>query len=132
MNDVDFVKGSLKMLEIPIDIRYDFSVTGNTVLFASVGASSYFFPHENTNYYFNFFGREGYRNFKYCDKGSDLFSAINLSLGVEAGINNSLSLLLAPYVKVPTGNIGFGEIKMNSVGINFGLKYAPVLSRKRH
>jgi len=128
---VDFVKGSMNMLEIPLNLRYDFSVTGNTLFFASAGVSSYLMLNQRSDYYFNFFNRAASRRFNYPEKNVYLLSAVNLSLGVETGISNSLSLMVAPYVKVPARSIGFGEIKMNSVGINFALKFAPVISRKR-
>jgi hypothetical protein len=52
-------------------------------------------------------------------------------MGAEAGISNSFSLLIAPYVKIPTRNIGFGQVSLSSVGIDFALRFAPVISRKR-
>jgi len=131
MHNVDFVKGSFNMLEIPLNLRYDFSVTGSTLFFASAGFSSYLLTNENSNYYFNWYGREDCRSFNYSNNHNYLFSSINLSLGVETGISNSMSLLIAPYVKIPSRNIGFGQVQMNSVGINFALKFAPVISRKR-
>ena len=131
LHNVDFVKGSFNMLEIPLNLRYDFSVTGNTVFFASAGLSSFFFASESCNYYFSNYGREDSKGFHYPKHENSLFTTANLSLGVEAGISNSLSLLVAPYMKIPTRNMGFGQIQMNSVGINFALKFTPVLSRKR-
>ena len=131
MHNVDFVKGTFNMLEIPLNLRYDFSVTGNTVFFASAGLSSYLFTNEHCDYYYPFFGREASKGFSYPGHNNYLFSAANLSLGVEAGISNSFSLLVAPYMKIPTRNLGFGQVQMNSVGIDFSLKYTPVLSRKR-
>jgi hypothetical protein len=131
MHNVDFVKGSFNMLEIPLNLRYDFSVTGSTLFFASAGFSSYLLTNENCNYYFNWYGREVAKSFSYPNKNNYLFSSINLSLGVETGLSNSMSLLIAPYVKIPSRNIGFGQVQMNSVGINFALKFAPVISRKR-
>jgi hypothetical protein len=130
MSNVQFVTGRLDMLEIPLNLRYDFSTTGNTLFFASVGTSSYLLTSENCSYYYNLFGRIGSKEFQYS-KPDYLFSAINLSMGVETGISNSLSLLIAPYVKVPTGNIGFGQVQLSSFGIDFALKFAPVISRKR-
>jgi len=131
IHNLNFVKGSFNMLEIPLNLRYDFSVTGNTLFFASAGVSSYLLTTENTNYYINMFGREICRSFNYSDMNNYLCSSINLSLGVETGISNSLSLLIAPYVKLPSRKIGFGQVQMNSVGINFALKFAPVLSQRR-
>jgi hypothetical protein len=130
LKGVDFVKGTMTMLEIPLTLRYDFSVTGNTIFFASGGVSSYLFGTENCNYYFDFFGREACRPFQYSNKPG-LFSTASLSLGVETGISNSVSLQLAPYMKLPVSDMGFGRIRMNSVGIDFSIRYAPVLSRRR-
>ncbi len=131
LHNVDFVKGSFNMLEIPLNLRYDFSVTGSTLFFASAGFSSYLLTKENCNYYYNWYGREDAKSFSYPNRNNYLFSSINLSLGVETGLSNSLSMLIAPYVKIPSRNIGFGQVQMNSVGINFALKFAPVTSRKR-
>jgi len=132
MNNIDFVKGSFSMLEIPLNLRYDFSVTGNTLFFATAGLSSYLLPSENCNFYYtNFWPRQDSKNIHYKNEPNYLFSALDLSVGVEMGINNNLSVLVAPYVKVPVRNIGFGQIELSSVGINFILEFTPVLSRKR-
>lgn len=130
MSDVQYITGRLDMLEIPLNLRYDFSTTGNTLFFATVGTSSYLLTSENCSYYYNSYGRPASKEFQYL-KPDYLFSAINLSLGVETGISNSMSLLIAPYVKMPTRNIGFGQVQLNSFGIDFALKFAPVISRKR-
>lgn len=130
MRNVALVKGRFNMLEIPLNIRYDFSVYNNTIFFVSGGASSYLNANEKASYYFGFFGSES-KQFSYGSGNTYLFSTINLSLGVETGLSNSLSLLIAPYIKVPTGGIGFGDVRMSSVGLNVALKFAPVLSRKR-
>jgi hypothetical protein len=132
LKNVDFIKGKMNMLEIPINIRYDFSVTGNTVFFASGGVSSYLFGNERSKYYyyFNFTGREECREFQYTNK-QNILSSANLSLGVETGVSNDFSIMVAPYMKLPLSDLGFGRIRMSNVGINVGLRYAPVLSRKR-
>ena len=130
LKEVDFIKGKMNMLEIPINLRYDFSVTGNTIFFASGGVSSYLFGNERSKYYFDFFGREVCREFQYTNKQGILSSA-NLSMGVETGISNDFSIMVAPYMKLPLSDLGFGRIRMSSVGINVALRYSPVLSRKR-
>ena len=132
MHDVSFVKGTLNLYEIPLALRYDFSVAGNTAFFISGGLSSYLLTHENCDYYFDLFGRSVYQEFKYGNHNVSLFGTVDLSMGVETGLSNSLSFLIAPYMKLPTTGLGFGRIEMNSVGIDFALKYSPVLRRRRH
>ena len=128
---LDYVKGTFEMLEIPLNLRYDFSVTGSTLFFASAGVSSYLMTSENSGMYASPWGNQMYLHCPDSVQHSYLFSAINLSLGVETGLSNSLSLLIAPYMKIPTRGVGFGQVQMSSVGINFALKFSPVISRKR-
>ena len=128
---LDYVKGTFEMLEIPLNLRYDFSVTGSTLFFASAGVSSYLMTSENSSMYGDPWGYQSYQPCPATGEHSYLFSAVNLSLGVETGLSNSLSLLIAPYMKIPSRGVGFGQVQMSSVGINFALKFAPVISRKR-
>jgi Outer membrane protein beta-barrel domain len=128
---LDYVKGTFEMLEIPLNLRYDFSVSGNTLFFATAGVSSYLMASENSNMYGNPWGNPSHQACPDTTRHNYLFSAMNLSLGVETGLSNSLSLLVAPYMKIPTRGVGFGQVQMSSVGINFALKYSPVISRKR-
>jgi hypothetical protein len=128
---VNYIKGRFDMLEIPLNLRYDFSTAGSTLFFVSAGTSSYLFTNENCHYYYNFYNRPLTKGYTYTSDPNNLFSTLNLSMGAEAGISNSLSLLIAPYVKIPTRNIGFGQVSLSSVGIDFALRFAPVISRKR-
>jgi hypothetical protein len=128
---LDYVKGTFEMLEIPLNLRYDFSVTGSTLFFASAGISSYLMTSENSGMYGSPWGYQSYLPCPATGQHNYLFSAANLSLGVETGLSNSLSLLVAPYMKIPTRSVGFGQVQMSSVGINFALKFSPVISRKR-
>ena len=123
------------MMEIPLNLRYDFRLSGSTTFFISGGASSYLMTSEHSQYYFNYFGNQACLNFNKQEESKRknyLFSTVNLSMGVETGLSNSLSLLIAPYAKIPTEGMGIGQVQITSVGISFALKYAPVLSRKRH
>jgi hypothetical protein len=132
--DVDYIKGSFNMLEIPLNLRYDFSAVGNTLFFVTAGSSSYLFMHQQSTYYFPVPYNPRYltsRELTYANQPSDLFATLNLSMGVEMGISNSLSALISPYVKIPTRGIGFGQVQLSSFGLDFALRFAPVLSRKR-
>jgi len=129
---VSFVKGSFYMMEVPLNLRYDFTVAGNTFFFVSAGTSSYLMTTENANLYWQHFNRDECNSANHLPiNRTNLFSTVNLSAGVEAGLSNSLSLLIAPYMKLPTKNLGMGQVQMNSVGIDFILKWSPVTGRGR-
>jgi hypothetical protein len=132
--DVDYIKGSFNMLEVPLNLRYDFSAVGNTLFFFSAGESSYLFIQQHSTYYFPTPYNPRYltsKGFAYAHQPSDFFATLNLSMGVEMGISNSLSALISPYVKIPTRGIGVGQVQLSSFGLDFALRFAPVLSRKR-
>jgi hypothetical protein len=129
---IDYIKGTFNMLEIPLDLRYDFSSSNNALFFVSAGTSSYLFTKQNCGYYFNYNPRNIVcKDFSYTNYPNDLFATLNLSMGAEFGISNSFSALVAPYIKIPTRGIGFGQVQLNSFGIDFALRFTPVLSRKR-
>lgn len=130
--NVTFVKGSFYMMEIPLNLRYDFSIAGNTFFFISAGTSSYLMTTENANLYWRHFNTDECNSADHLPiHRTNLFSTVNLSAGVEAGLSNSMSLLIAPYMKLPTRSLGLGQVQMNSVGIDFILKWSPVTGRGR-
>jgi hypothetical protein len=130
---VNIIKGSFTMLEVPLNLRWDFNTSDNSLFFVGVGASSYLFTRQNCFYYYNFYNprTEDSKEITYHNQPGDLFASINFSAGAEFGISNSLSVLFGGYVKAPTRGIGFGQVDLTSVGLTFGLRYAPVISRKR-
>ena len=130
--NASFIKGSFYMLEIPLNLRYDFTVSGNTLFFVSGGASSYLMTSENANLYWQHFNVEMCSPMDHLPiHKTNLFSCVNLSAGVETGLTNSLSLVIAPYMKLPTQRLGLGQVQMNSVGIDFTLKWSPITSRRK-
>jgi hypothetical protein len=143
--DLDLVKGQLHMLEIPLNLRYDVNTAGNTLFYVSGGLSSYILKNENCVYYYQRFGSPrqspGSPGISYgaLPSGNDYnnknfypFATINLGVGVEAIISNSFSIQLEPYIKIPLSGVGYGQVQLNSFGINFAVKYAPLLKKSRH
>lgn len=118
------VSGECALIEIPIDIQYDFLRSGKHKFHASAGVSSYFMQHESYEYTFeepNPCGSQGWDSDK--AEGSHLFNIINFSVGYERDIGRKFSLGLAPYVKVPVKGIGWSQVRFVSIGTNFTLKY---------
>jgi hypothetical protein len=132
-NNVDYIKGSFSMLEVPLNLRYDFTTSGSTLVFISAGASSYFFTQQNCGYYYTIYSTSNLvdQHISYSNNPDNLFATLDLSIGAEVGLTNSLSFLVAPYWKIPTRSLGFGQVQLTSVGLNFALRLAPVISRKR-
>ena len=135
MVHLDFVKGNCNMLEIPLNVRYDFNRNNNTTFFVGGGLSSYLMKKENYSYFFH---NNGFRPLLYYQRSTYAtdhnywLSVLNLSIGFETKISNSFSFEAEPYMKLPLTGIGFGKVNLSSYGINLSLKFSPLLSRSRH
>lgn len=121
--DIEAIEGNCAMWDIPLNLRYDFTVKPNRRAFVSAGISSYLMTSENYDYYYLYNGYRSSKNWKTDSNSNYLFSVINLSAGKEWQIGKKLFFQAEPYLKVPVKGIGNGDIQLNSYGIIFGLKY---------
>ncbi|HVM88537.1 MAG TPA: outer membrane beta-barrel protein [Puia sp.] len=131
--DIEFVKGSFKMIEIPLNLRYDISSEDNTSFFVNAGVSSYLIQNENNNYFCHYnLGPAIWINQQPADAHQNFwFSTLNVSGGFETYLSNSISFQLEPYIKLPLKKIGAGNVSLSSYGITMGIKYSPALKKSR-
>ncbi len=115
------VDGTCNMLEIPLNVRYNFSTGPRMKWFATAGLSTYLMSHENYNYQveYNWVTEDSMWN---IHKPSQYwFSIVNLSAGFEQRVGKIGSLRLEPYVRIPLSGIGTGKLPIVSGGLNIGL-----------
>ncbi|WP_159468742.1 hypothetical protein [Dyadobacter sp. 3J3] len=118
-----------KVIEIPLNLRYDISSNERSRWFAEAGASSYYMQNEKYNY--------NYKPHTYGVKWNDwdgstgwyLLSHINASAGYEYRFSKKLSLLAEPYVRIPVKKVGFGKVDLFTTGIWFSIRYTPVFKK---
>ena len=135
IHDVEFVEASSHILEIPLNLRYDFAQEGNTSFFINGGLSSYIMKKEN--YWLFYHGNYGggfliTQDYGYNTNQMNWFPILNLSAGFETKISNSFSFQLEPYMKLPLAGIGVGNVNLTSYGINASFQFEPLLKRSRH
>lgn len=134
---IEFVDASASVIDIPLNIRYNYFSDANSTFFVNGGFSSYLMKSQNFTYYCKY----EYAGFNYQrwirpepakpPEGDYLFSMINLSTGFQTSISHSFSFQFEPYMKIPVRETGFGKVDLSSYGINISLKYAPILKRGR-
>lgn len=115
-----------KVIEIPLNLRYDLIQNNRFRIFAGAGTSSYYM--QNEKYVYNY--RPHTYNIKWYETetktGWFLLSHINLSAGYEHRISNKLSLLAEPYVKIPIKKVGYGKVDLFTAGVWLSIRYTPV------
>jgi hypothetical protein len=126
------VEGNCSMWEFPVNVRYDFLYNNKRRWFASTGLSTYLMDKEDYDAYYRWNGSGTYDQPLGTDTNSTyLFSILNLSVGMERSLGKRFSLQAEPYLKIPLRDLGMGNMRMNSYGILFTLKYNPFLKSKR-
>ena len=134
---LEYVKGNCGMWEIPLSIRYDFATTRKNSFFASLGLSSYLMKKEEYTFYMEY--NTGWGTFiapkgpySYNNGNLYLLSIASISAGMEHQFSKGFSLQVEPFMKIPLTGVGLGNLQLNSYGVSFSLRYAPVLNRTRH
>ncbi len=131
---IEYVNGAVKMLEIPLNLRYDVSRQGNSIFFVNGGLSSYLMLNQNYLYYchsYNGFGRAGWYEQDFNSPQNFWFSMVNMSAGFETSLSKLVSIQVEPYAKIPLKRVGLGNVHLSSYGVNLSIKVSPVLKRSR-
>ena len=128
---LDELNGSCWMIDIPLNLRYDFAGGKQYNFFGSAGVSTYLMDKESYTYHYMYNGSYARRNWLNENNSSHVFSILNVSAGYEKSVGKKLSVQMEPYLKVPVAGIGFGKMQMNSYGINFAIRYRPEF-KKQH
>ena len=118
------INATCKMLDIPLNIRYDITQKANNRLFVSAGFTSYIMLNEKYTYNYENPYDPKIKWRKWQGKtGPYYFSVLNLSFGYEHQVFRKLSIQAEPFVKVPIGKVGFGKVNLSTIGIFISAKY---------
>lgn len=130
---LDDLKGTCSMFDIPVNVRYDISFTNKRRFFVSTGISTYIMDNQRYKYNLYYYNNNTPypKDTSYPNNYSYLFGVLNFSAGFERAIGGHFSIQAEPYLKIPLKGMGYGNMKMNSYGIYFSLKYKPQFGSKR-
>jgi len=121
MIDID---ATCKMLDIPLNIRYDISQKPNSRWFVSTGLTTYIMLNEEYRYnYVNPSDPNIKRTSWEGKTGPYPFSVLNLSAGYERQIFKRLTFQAEPFFKTPLGKVGYGKVRLATAGVFFSVKY---------
>ncbi|MDR8391021.1 outer membrane beta-barrel protein [Aliifodinibius sp. S!AR15-10] len=109
------------ILEIPVNLKYDFLQFERSRIYASAGVSSYIMLNEK--YQFNYDQNYGGLVQSWSDKTGTThwLSNASISLGYELDILRNWSLRAEPFVKLPLKEVGWGNVELYSVGTSISL-----------
>jgi hypothetical protein len=119
---IEDATGNCKMVEMPLAVKYNFSIRKESTWFATLGISSYFMKEENYtyNYYYGTSGPVPHQK-EYKNSSTDLFSAMSISGGYIHRLGNFADVRIEPYLKLPMYGMGIGELPFLSTGLQVGI-----------
>lgn len=124
------INATCKMLDIPLNIRYDISQKKLSRWFVSVGATSYIMLNEK--YVYNYENpadpKIKWKNWE-GKTGPYYLGVLNFSMGCEYQLFRKLSVQAEPFFKLPIAQVGFGQVNLSTLGLLVSAKY-PISIRK--
>ncbi|SHI65906.1 hypothetical protein SAMN02745146_1312 [Hymenobacter daecheongensis DSM 21074] len=121
---IDEIEATCRIIDLPLNLRYDVLQRPQTALFAAVGLSSLLMRNEDYRYYYELQNQPVVRKWSLRRGSNHWLSVLNLSAGYERRLGGRWAAQAEPFVKIPLGGVGFGKVKLSSAGAFFSLKYA--------
>ncbi|MEJ6980821.1 hypothetical protein WG906_10195 [Pedobacter sp. P351] len=118
------IDASCAILEIPLQASYTLLNNSNKRISVSSGLSSYLMLKEK--YHFKYTPQSGYNDYLLEKKNANqhYFSVLSLSASYHIRPKAShVEWAIEPYVKLPLGGVGEGNVRLKSSGISLNLSY---------
>ena len=121
--NIKSIQAACKITDVPLNLQWDIVAGSRQRLFVAAGISSYFMRKEDYRYAYKRY-MPGYPWHVSLDNVNEHFFAIgNLSIGFEQFISPHFSVQVEPYLKLPLSDIGYGQVRLQSLGSWFSLNY---------
>ncbi len=119
------VDAACRIVDIPLNLRYDLWQRPRYQLFISAGLSSLLMRREQYTYDYELLYGKPVAPYSWeLDNGSQhVLKVLNLSAGYERAVGQRWTVQAEPFVKLPLAGVGFGAVRLSSAGVFFSLKY---------
>ena len=121
--EVMSLNGTSNLIEIPLQVKFNFSKTNNTV-YGIGGLSTYIMTKEANQYKARVSGQVEHINSTYNDAKTYTAAEINLGIGYQRKLSKKINIRIEPYIQIPVKGIGVGALPVTSTGVHL------VLSKK--
>ncbi|GAB3006214.1 hypothetical protein GCM10027051_01750 [Niabella terrae] len=118
---VSNIEGACTMIDVPVNVRYDVLASKKKKAFVSTGVSPTVIVKQSYVYDYDAGDGPELINRDVSGKGKNVYAVANLSIGYEQKWEH-ISVQIAPYVKIPMGEIGYGNLNLGGVGTQISIK----------
>jgi hypothetical protein len=118
---VSNISGTCTMIDVPVNVRYDMVHSKKRKAFVSTGVSPTVMVKQS--YVYDYTDENGTRliDRDVTGQGKNFYAVANVSVGYEQKWNKT-SVQVAPYLKIPMGEIGYGNLSLGGIGTQVSIK----------
>lgn len=115
--DIQTVDADCRVVDIPLNLNYALISRGKTSISIGTGISSYIMLKED--YRFNSTGGYGDSpaDIHLVNENQHWLSVLNLHASYQQRLSSKMSLSLQPYLKIPVKDIGYAQVRLQSLGM---------------
>jgi len=118
---INYADGMCRMIEIPLNVKYNLKSGTKSNLSVSAGLSSYIMKREKYVYGVDNNGQQYQYSSTYNNSSTTLLAVANVGIGYNRAINSNFLFRLEPYLKIPVKGVGVGSLPIMSMGLNIGI-----------
>jgi hypothetical protein len=119
----DRIDGSCRVLDIPLNFAWQTTGRSRMSFVFSGGLSTYFLLDEYYDFEFDTENQGAATGWQTTDNSMVNWSIVNASVGVNYKIGTRLSLMAESVLKIPVGEVGWGNVELHSAGVFISARY---------
>ena len=117
------VDGSCRILDLPVNLRFDALRRPRYDVFVSAGVSSYLMRREQYTYSYPPASWKAPDDRNFTRVNNHFASTLNFSAGYQRQLGKGFSLQVEPYLKLPLSGVGAGGVRLYSTGLHLSLGF---------
>ncbi len=111
------VDADCRVLDIPVNVNYTFLSRKRTTLSVGTGMSSYIMLSEYYKFTYKRPTTKEPQDYRLVNENQHWLSVLNLQANYTRKLTSGLSVSFQPYMKIPLSEIGFANVKLESLGL---------------
>lgn len=115
--------GRCILIDIPINLKFEFMQFSRSRMYASAGLSSYIMLSEDYKFKYSSYGSGQADQWSSNTGTRHWMSNAGFSIGYELDIHQNWSLRAEPFIRVPLKEVGWGKVNLYSMGSFISINY---------
>ncbi|MEX2574997.1 MAG: hypothetical protein WD317_11895 [Balneolaceae bacterium] len=119
----DRTVGECLLLDIPVTLKFNFLNLSRSRFFTTAGLSSYIMLNEDYQFSYDSYSAGMEQGWSGKTRTAHWMSNAGFSIGYELDVHSNWSLRAEPFVKIPLKGVGWGNVKLYSMGSFVSFNY---------